>query len=324
VSGENKTTTAEDMRRDIPPSLARNGKKPPEGPSWWLSTLLPLSLFLIGAVTTGGGLWLFRSHASSSLAPAAFVAGPFFLISAVAVQLGVARERRLEKAEDMACEEDCLDLYWALNCIEDRTLKGLAWVNYKQLRNFIIIAQRQARMSFYASLVAAAISLLVLTSIASVAVGLPTTAAKVIAGLLATVGSVLSGFLTKTFLRSYQMASHQMSYYYGQPLVHCYLLLAEWLASEGRKEFGKEEGRLLLRKVIDASIKAAADAEDHLLTIQEHDSDRRTTGSVRRRGTPRRHRAPQSPPGSRVGRREEPVHAVRGYGLHSRPGPVGR
>ena len=296
MSGENEVNTAaDDLRRDIPPSLTRVGEKPAERTGWWLLALLPLSLFVIGMVTTVGGIWLLRSHVSSWLAPAAFVAGPFFLISGATVPLFVFREERLEAYEEKACEKDCLDLYWALNGIKDRTLKGLAWINYKQLRGFTVIAQRQARMSFYASLVAAAISLLVLTSIASVAMGLPTTAAKVIAGLLATTGSVLSGLLARTFLRSYQIASRQMSYYYGQPLVHCYLLHAEWLASESREEFGKEEGRLLLRKVIDASIKAAADAQDHLLSMQEHGPDRRNIGSMRRRGVPRKEKASQSP-----------------------------
>jgi|SRR5580700_5186450 hypothetical protein len=290
------TTTADDLRGDIPPSLAHSGPKPPEKTSRWASALLPLSLVAMAVATTAGGILLVRSHAGRSLAPAAFVAGPFFLISAAAVQLGITRERRLEETEDEACEKACRDLYWSLNDIEDRTLKGLAWVNYEQLRSFISIAQRQARVSFYASLAAAAAALLVLTSIAAVAIGLPTTTGKVTAGLLAAAGSAYSGFLAKTFFTSYQLASRQMSYYYGQPLVHCYLLLADWLAAEGREEFGKEEGRLLLRKVIDASVKAAADAQDHLLSMQEHGPDRRSTGPLRRPGTQRRDKVPPVPP----------------------------
>lgn len=285
----------DDLRGVIPPSLAGSGQKRTDETSRWPSALLPLSLVAMAAATTAGGILLFRSHAGSSLASAAFVAGPFFLISAAAVQLGITRERRLEKAEDEECEKDCRDLYWALNDIEDRTLKGLAWVNYEQLRSFIKIAQRQARVSFYASLVAAAAALLVLTSIAAVAIGLPTTTGKVTAGLLAAVGSALSGFLAKTFLTSYQLASRQMSYYYGQPLVHCYLLLADWLAAEGREEFGKEEGRLLLRQVIGASVTAAADAQDHLLSMQEHRPGRRSTRPPHRPRAPRRDKAPPVP-----------------------------
>jgi hypothetical protein len=142
VSEKSKTSTpTDDLRGDIPPSLAGFGQKPPE-PGWWPSALLPLSLFAMAMATTAGGILLFRSHPGASLAPAAFVAGPFFLISSAAVQLGLAREKRLEKMEDEACENDCRDLYWTLNDIEDRTLKGLAWVNYKQLRTFASIAPR--------------------------------------------------------------------------------------------------------------------------------------------------------------------------------------
>jgi hypothetical protein len=137
-------------------------------------------------------------------------------------------------------------------------------------------------MSYYASLVAAAISLLVLTSGAAVAIGLPATAAKVTAGVLATTGTVLSGFLVKTFLRAYQMASRQMSYYYGQPLVHCYLLHAQWLAGEARERFGDKAGFSLWQEVVGASIKAGADAQGHLLSMQGPDLGKRGTKSARR------------------------------------------
>jgi hypothetical protein len=145
----------------------------------------------------------------------------------------------------------------------------LAWFNLKQLRTFTAIAQRQTRMSYYASITAAAVAFLVLTSGAAVAICLPTTAAKITAGTLATVGTVLSGFLAKTFLRAYQMASRQMSYYYGQPLVHCYLLHAEWLALETGERFGGEAELHLWHEVINASIKASAHAQDHLLSMQD-------------------------------------------------------
>jgi hypothetical protein len=287
------TMTADDLRGDIPPSLARPAQKPADKTSRW--PWIALFLLIVGVATTAGGIWLVHSHADSSLAPAAFVAGPFFLIAGAAAQLGITRQRRLEEVEDESCVNDCRDLYWALDKIDDRTLQGLAWVNYKQLRTFIKIAQRQALVSFYASLVAAAAGLLVLTSITAVAIGLPTTSGKVIAGLLAAAGSALSGYLTSTFLTSYQMASQQMSYYYGQPLVHCYLLLADWLAAKGREEFGTAEGRLLLRKVIDASVTAAADAQHHLLSMQVHGQGGKTAGILHRRGAPSRGQAPVVP-----------------------------
>ncbi len=294
------TVISKVMGEDIPPSLACSWEGSVEGSAGKgrrvAAALLPASLLIIATAATVGGVWLLRSHASSWLAPATFVTGAFFFISSAAVLLGVIREGNLETEAKDACEKDCRDLYWALNGIDDRAIKGLAWVNFKQLRTFTVIAQRQARMSYYASLGAAAISLLVLTSGAAVAIGLPSTTAKVTAGALATAGTVLTSFLVKTFLKAYQMASRQMSYYYGQPLVHCYLLHAEWLASEARKQFGDKEEFRLWQKVVDATIKAGADAQDHLLSMQEHDLKRRRTASERHSRTSHHENTSQQTP----------------------------
>ena len=288
---DNETKLSELLGKGLPPSLVRFDHKTLKSMGWWPAALLPASLFVISAAAIFGGISLLGSHASVWPAPAALVTGSFIFIASAAVLVGLSREKRLEKEEVEACERDCLDLYWALHKIDDRTLKGLTWVNFKQLRVFAAIAQRQARMSYYASLAAAAVAMLVLTSGAAVAVDLPTTSAKLAAGSLSTAGTALAYFLAKTFLASYQMASRQMSYYYGQPLVHCYLLHAEWLASEGSHKYGREEGRLLMEKVIDACIKAGADAQDHLLTLQEHDLDKRGPGSARHRGIPHQQKA---------------------------------
>jgi hypothetical protein len=156
-----------------------------------------------------------------------------------------------------------------LNQIEDSTLKGLAYVNFRQMRVFTVIAQRQARMSYYASLTAAAISLLVLVLGVAVAYGLTATPAKITAASLAAAGSALSGFLAATFLKTYAMASRQMSYYYGQPLVHCYLLHAEWLTSMASKDVREGADPELWNKVIKASIQASVNAQKHLLSLQE-------------------------------------------------------
>lgn len=244
----------------------------------WSARLLSVTLFVVaGAAAAGGGLVL-SSHASSWLALAAFMSSGFFLISGVVVPLGIIRERNFETRAEKECHQDCKDLNWALCDIEDHTLKGLAWVNFKQLKNYAFIAQRQARMSYYASLVAAAISLLVLTSGTAVAIGLPTPAAKVAAGVVATAGTALSSFLARTFLSAYQMATRQMIYYYGQPLVHCHLLNAERLARDAGKAFGKGTELTLWHEVITASIKASADAQEHLSSMQRSSSGDETRG----------------------------------------------
>ena len=298
MSGDNEITVeAKAQFSDIPPSL--------EGPDNKIrrskrvaaaAGLLSAALLLVAVAATLGGASLLRSHVSGWLVPAAFVTGAFFFISSVVVPLGVLRESGIDVHEKENCRKDCEDLLWALEGIGDGTLKRLAWINFRQLRAFTVIAQKQARMSYYASLGAAAISFLTLASGAAVAIGLSAATAKVAVGALATAGSVLSGFLVKVFLESYQMASRQMSYYYGQPLVHCYLMHAQWLASEAREHSGDEAEFGLWQKVVDASIKASANAQDHLLSMQESDPARRGAGSAHRGKTRELGQESQQPP----------------------------
>jgi hypothetical protein len=279
VPGDSEITVeAEDRGSDTPPSLEGSSECPTGKKMAPAAGLLSAMLLLVAVGATAGGGWLLRSHADSGLVPAAFVTGVFFFVSSVVVPLGVLRESGFEAEEKGNCERDFRDLWWALGGIGDRALRRLAWLNFKQLRTFTAIAQRQARTSYYVSVAAAAISLLALASGAAVAVGLSATTGKVAVGVLATAGSVLSGFLAKTFLKSYQMASRQMSYYYGQPLVHCYLMHAQWLASEAREHSGDATEIRLWEKVVEASIKASANAQDHLLSMQKPDDDERDAG----------------------------------------------
>jgi Cyanobacterial TRADD-N associated 2-Transmembrane domain len=286
------TIQSMDWCSDTPPSLAgsregpdsqRNDVKDSSIPmsTRWAAVLLSVPLLLIAVAAIVSGL-LLRSHVSNWLSLAAFVTSAFFFLSGVVVPLGVIREKNLEREAKKHCNDDNEDLNWALSSIEDHTLKGLAWVNVKQLRTFTFIAQRQARMSYYASLVAAAIALLVITTGAAVVISLPTTAAQVTAGALATTAAALSGFFVRTFLSTYKMASRQMSYYYGQPLVHCYLLHGERLAREAGKHFGDAAEFSLLQELISASIKSSASAQHHLLNMQELEYKRHGTGSGRR------------------------------------------
>jgi hypothetical protein len=259
---EIKQRSSPDWEIPKAPRQKTRGMRPP-----WIA----LSLFFVAAAATAAGVLLLRSHTNGQrqLAPAAFVIAAFFFIAAVAAQGGVAREHRIETEENDECEYDCNMLREALNRIPDSTLKGLAYVNFRQMRVFTVIAQRQARMSYYASLTAAAISLLVLVSGVTATYGLTGTPAKITVASLAAAGSALSGFLSATFLKTYAMASRQMSYYYGQPLVHCYLLHAQWLASIADEHVHEHTDHDPWNEVIKASIQASANAQKHLLSLQE-------------------------------------------------------
>ena len=237
--------------------------------------VLSTALFSVSIVTGGGGVWLLMERPSAGLALAAFVTSAFFFLATVVVPLGMAREIRLEREEARNCQADCQDLDHALPSDStqylQQSLKHLTVANFKQMRTFTGIAQRQARMSYYASLLGASLSLLVLLAGAAAAIGVPTLAGKVAAGSLAAVGTALSAFLSKTFLRAYDMGLRQMSYYYGQPLVHCYLYHAEWLTLLAPPEIGEQAKREMWQEVVRASLRASANAQHHLLSLREHD-----------------------------------------------------
>lgn len=137
---------------------------------------------------------------------------------------------------------------------------------------FTVIALRQTNMSYYASLVAASVALLVLTAGGAVTVGLVGTTAKVAAGSVTALGVAMSGFLSTTFLRTYSMSAQQMSYYYGQPLVHCYLLHAEWLTLTLSENPKWKEDAEFWREVVKATVQASENTQNHLLVMQGNSS----------------------------------------------------
>jgi TRADD-N domain-containing protein len=230
--------------------------------------LLSLILLIVAAGACYAGVLLLKSHMYHYLGPAAFIAASFFLVAAGTVPIVMFREGCIEEDQDQKCKTDCDDLVKALNEIPNATLSGLAKANFRQMRMFTVIALRQARMSYYASLVAASVALLVLTAGGAVTVGLVSTSAKITAGSVTAVGVAMSGFLSATFLKTYEMAARQMSYYYGQPLVHCYLLHSEWLTLMLTKHPEWKADISLWQKVVDATIQASKNAQNHLLSMQ--------------------------------------------------------
>src|ERR1700761_4497013 len=258
-----------------PVGLGQPGVDAPREPLPLAAKVLAAALGFVSIVAGCGGGWLLTERPSAGLALAAFVTSAFFFLATVVVPLGMAREIRLEGEEARSCRADCQDLDQALpddgTQYLQQSLKHLTVANFKQMRTFTGIAQRQARMSYYASLLGASLSLLVLLAGAAAAIGVPTLAGKVAAGSLAAVGTALSAFLSKTFLRAYDMGLRQMSYYYGQPLVHCYLYHAEWLTLLPPPGIDDHTRRELYQEVVRASLQASANAQHHLLSLREHD-----------------------------------------------------
>jgi hypothetical protein len=253
----------------------------------WAGVVLSVVMVALAFGSGAAGVSLARSRADSYLAPACFIAAALFLVSAAIVPIVIYRDACIDEDEDKKCKRDCDVLDAALRKIGNATLSGLARANFKQMRMFTVIALRQARMSYYASLVAASFSLLVLAFGGAVAVGIPATSGKVAAGSVTAVGVAMSGFLSATFMNTYRMASRQMSFYYGQPLVHCYLLHAEWLTMLLTDDSGSNKHAELWEPVIAAAIQASQSAQAHLLSMQDRVPDSAATRPTRRTKAPR-------------------------------------
>ncbi len=103
--------------------------------------------------------------------------------------------------------------------------------------------------------------------------------ARISATVLAAIGACLSTFITHVFVKSYLVAARQMSYYYGQPLVHCYLLHAERLASSFGGDSGDRQRLQLVQQVVSAALDASRNAQAHLLQLQVDTRPHRTPAS---------------------------------------------
>jgi hypothetical protein len=207
--------------------------------------------------TWGYGVWTTRQ---ASLALPIFALSTLFFVAGVGVPALAARERCLRRDEQEWCTELRSDLSKALKDVDD-PLRGLAELNFKQMRVFTTEAIRQARRAAYACFAAAWVSLVVLVLGAAGAMIAKGTDARISATVLAAIGACLSTFITHVFVKSYLVAARQMSYYYGQPLVQCYLLHAERLASSFGSDSGDRLRWQLVQQVMSAALGAAKSAQ---------------------------------------------------------------
>lgn len=133
---------------------------------------------------------------------------------------------------------------------------------------FVAVAIAQSRTSYLACLGAASAGLLVLLAGATAALTVQGLTNQITAGALTAVGAGVSTYLSVTFLRPFEMTSKQMSYYYGQPLVHCYLLHAEWLGKRFEEDADPTNRWKVRHELIRAALNAGQNAQDHLLDLQ--------------------------------------------------------
>jgi hypothetical protein len=163
---------------------------------------------------------------------------------------------------------ESLELAQVAGRITDRALGELLVFNFRLMDRFVAIAIDQARAAYLACSAAATVTLLVLLVGATLAVTAGDRAGQIVVGSLTAVGAALSSFLSVTFLQTFKLTSQQMSYYYGQPLVHCYLLHAEWLGERFGRDADPAQRWKMQQELIRATLDAGRNAQDHLLDLQ--------------------------------------------------------
>jgi hypothetical protein len=196
------------------------------------------------------------------------IVAAFFLIAAVGVPWIMHRQEEIRERQWRESRSECRRLASIAHRIKDEALGELVSFNFRMMERFITVAIDQARSAYNACTVAATAALLVLLVGATAVVTIGNATAQITAGVLTAIGAALSSYHSITFLRTFQMTSKQMSYYYGQPLVHCYLLHAEWLGERFEEDADPENRWKIRHQLIRATLEASQNAQRHLLDLQ--------------------------------------------------------
>lgn len=122
-------------------------------------------------------------------------------------------------------------------------LIGLMRLNKKQMDAYDVIARRHGASSHRASLAAMASGLVMMGVGLIIAWFAKEPSTKYSATIIAATGTAAGTFIAQTFIRVQRDAQAQMQFYFQQPLVHSYMLMAERLAvqlpeDEKHKHFG--------------------------------------------------------------------------------------
>jgi MFS family permease len=246
----------------------------------WRSALMFGAAFLAAATAIVALGTLFTRQAPRSTLASALVLAAFCLIAAVVVPAAVVMLHRMRRRQWQRRQRECEELASVVEEIEDQALAKLVSFNFRLMDRFTSTALAQARASYLACSVAGAAALLVLLAGTAAVVTVSSIGAQVTTGALTAAGATLSGFLSVTFLRTFEMTSRQMSYYYGQPLVHCYLLHAEWLAERFGEDAEPTFVASIRMELIRAALDAGRHAQDHLLDLQRTTSTNHSQSSV--------------------------------------------
>lgn len=235
------------------------------------ATRMAAALSAVLAAASGGlgaAAIAIDSRAEGVPIAAMLIVGGFLLMAAAIVPIVVMSVHRSRRHRWERRQRECQELAAIAQKINNPALGGLLSFNFRLMDRFVAVAIGQARMSYLACVVAASTALLVLLAGAATALTVEGQAGQVIVGALTGVGAALGSYLSVTFLHTFRMTARQMSYYYGQPLVHCYLLHAEWLGERFEQDADDDQRWQIRNELIQAVLDAGRNAQDHLLDLQ--------------------------------------------------------
>jgi len=231
--------------------------------AWTIAAVLVLVSVGLAAAAFQIDRRAFGVPLASMLVVSAFLLVTALLVPMVVFGLHRARRRRWERRE-----RECRELAHIAETINDPALGDLITFNFRLMDRFVAVAITQSRTSYLACLGAATAGLLVLLAGATTALTVHGLTNQITVGALTAVGAGVSSYLSVSFLRPLEMTSRQMSYYYGQPLVHCYLLHAEWLGKRFEEDADPANRWKVRHELIRAALNAGQNAQDHLLDLQ--------------------------------------------------------
>ena len=219
-------------------------------PRSWDTRVIGLSSSLV--VGLGIAFVLYSTGLSTSLS----VMGGFMFLLVVSSLFSVIA--RLQEADQSSSE----NLKAAAERIEVSDLESLLKFNQAELEEYSRQTRRQARYSFWASVVTITFGLGVLIGGSVIAIERAGTTDKVAVSALAAIGTLLSGYISRTFLWVYERALAQLNFYFQQPVVTGYFLNAERLADKGtNKEARMEE---IIRRYLDTGTAISKHASELL------------------------------------------------------------
>jgi hypothetical protein len=197
-----------------------------------------------------------------------YVLAGFLVVGAAASPFVSKTLEQMHQRRQKQVEEETSSITAAIDGLGNPALKKLILFNYQLMDRFIDVALSQAKAAYVFCAAACSAGLLILLTGTVALVAADGVAKQLTVGGLTAVGACLSGFIGHTFIRTFKITSRQMTYYYGQPVVHCYLLHAEWLADRAAHHHS-DTSRAFDHDLITATIQAGLDAQRHLLDLIE-------------------------------------------------------